>query len=311
MLIVIVGPTASGKSALSVRLAKKFGGEIISADSRQVYKGLNIGTGKITQKEMMGIPHHLLDVASPKKRFTVSQYQKLARKAIEDIQKRNNVPFLVGGSPLYIYAVADGWVLPEVPPNPKLREKLEKLTATELFLRLKKLDPKRTSTIEQKNKRRLIRALEIVFTTGKPVPPLVKNNITTIPWYGSDVLFIGVKRSSQELKKRIRKRITAMFKQGLVQEVRKLRSSGLSWQRIEELGFEYRLVASYLREVQKVPTLATLARVGTLQEELKAKIEKATEDFARRQKTWFKKDQRIHWIKTSNEAEKTVLKFVK
>lgn len=166
----------------------------------------------------------------------------------------------------------------------------------------------RQSSGQAKNKRRLIRALEIVLTTGKPVPPLQKNIITTIPWYNSDYVFIGVKRTPQELKKRIRKRISVMFKQGLLREVKKLRSSGLSWNRIEELGFEYRFIASYL---QKGLTLAALTRVRPLQKELKARIQKATEDFARRQMSWFKKDKRIHWIGNSKEAQHYLRSFLK
>ncbi|MDP2967519.1 MAG: tRNA (adenosine(37)-N6)-dimethylallyltransferase MiaA, partial [bacterium] len=169
-LIVILGPTASGKSELAVRLAKKFNGEVISADSRQVYKGMDIGTGKITKKEMQNIPHHLLNVTSPKRRFTVAQYRKLALKAIDKIFKKGKIPILCGGTGFYIQAVVDGIVIPEVKPDWRLRSNLEQLSTEELFNRLKKLDPKRAKTIDKKNRRRLIRALEIVIKTKKPVP---------------------------------------------------------------------------------------------------------------------------------------------
>lgn len=286
-LIAIVGATASGKSDLGVRLAKRFDGEIVSADSRQVYKGLDIGSGKITRKEMMGIPHHLLDVASPKRVFSVGIYQKLALKKIGQIQKRGKLPILVGGTPFYVYAVVDGYVFPEVKPNPTLRKALERLGIEQLFAKLKKLDLRRSETIEQKNKRRLIRALEIVMTTGKPVPELKK---TTPPF---DVLMIGIKRSPEELKKLIHARLVMRLKQGMIEEVDQLHKSGLSWNRLEELGLEYRFVAQYLQN--KISY-----------EEMVDSLEKAINDFARRQMVWFKRDPRIHWIRTVSEASKIV-----
>lgn len=282
-LIVILGPTASGKSALGVKLAQKFGGEIISADSRQVYKGLDIGSGKITKKEMRGIPHHLLSIVSPQKRFSVAQYQEFARKKIQDIQEQNKLPFLVGGSPLYIYAVVDGWVIPEVKPNPNLRKQLEKLTAEQLLKKLQKLDPRRAQTIEQKNPRRLIRALEIVMTTKRPVPLFQKH---PLPY---PVLFLGIRRPEKELKQRNVLRLEKRFRQGMIAEVKKLHAQGVSWQRLEEFGLEYRYIAQYLQ--------------GKLSlQEMRAKLYKAIMDFARRQMTWFKKDKRIHWINNQKEG---------
>ncbi|MDO8474442.1 MAG: tRNA (adenosine(37)-N6)-dimethylallyltransferase MiaA [bacterium] len=289
-LIVILGPTASGKSALGVQLAKKFKGEIISADSRQVYKGLDIGSGKITKKEMGGVPHHLLGIASPKRRFTVSQYAKLAQQAVVSVQKKDKIPFFVGGSPLYIYAVTDGWVLPKVSPNNALREKLNKLTAVELLSKLKKLDPRRAKTIEQKNPRRLIRALEIVMTTKKPVPQFRKH---PLPY---PVLFLGVKKSSIVLRKNIRKRFLSMLRRGFLNEVKTLRKNKLSWNAIENFGLEYRQASQYLQgKISK--------------QEMIEKTVKATEDFARRQITWFKKDQRIHWIHSYKEAQNLIERF--
>src|SRR3990167_3851819 len=166
-IIVILGPTASGKSALAVKLAKKFNGEVISADSRQVYKGLNIGTGKITRKEMGGVPHYCLDVVSPKKIFTVADFKKCAEKAIEKIFAKNKTPIIVGGTGLYIQAVVDNITLPEVKPNWKLRKELEKKTTEEMFKMLKKLDPERAKTIDAKNPRRLIRAIKTAEALGK------------------------------------------------------------------------------------------------------------------------------------------------
>ena len=289
-LIVIVGPTASGKSELAVKLAKRLQGEIVSADSRQVYRGLNIGSGKITRKEMMGILHHLLDVASPERTFTVAQYQKRAARAILDIQKRGKLPFLVGGSPFYVYAVVDGITIPEVKPNPKLRKELEQLSIEELLEKLKRLDPERIKTIEQKNKRRLIRALEIVMATGKPVPQLQK--VTS----RFDVLMLGIRRPTEELKRRIEKRLNKRLKQGMVKEVERLHEQGVSWRRLEEFGLEYRYVAQFLEE-------------KITKQEMIALIQKESEAFVRRQMLWFKKDPRIHWVENYNHAENLVSQF--
>ena len=283
-LIVILGPTASGKTDLSVKLAKKYNGEVVSADSRQVYKGLNIGSGKITKKEMCGIPHWLLDVANPKTRFTVAQYQKLALKAIKDIQRKNKIPFLVGGTGFYIQSVVDGIIIPEIKPDWKLRKKLEKLNNEELFEKLKELDPKRAAVIDRQNPRRLIRALEIVLKTKKPVPKLGR------PTSQFSVLEIGVKKSPDELKKLINKRFLKRLKNNaLINEVKKLRKSGLSFKRLEEFGLEYRFVAQYLQN--KISW-----------QKMIDKIQKESEHFAKRQMTWFKRDKRIHWIKNSKEA---------
>ena len=290
-LVVILGPTASGKSDLSVKLAKKFRGEIISADSRQVYKGLNIGSGKITKKEMRGVSHHLINIANPKNKFTVAQFQKSAFKKIKIIQNRGHVPFLVGGTGFYIQSVVDEVEIPEVKPNWKLRKKLEKKPEDELFLMLKKLDPKRAIIIDKKNPRRLIRAIEIVKTTGKPVP---KTSLHT--QVCKDVLQIGIKKSPKTLKKLIRKRLIKRLNQGMVTEVRKLRRQGLSWKRLEELGLEYRFIAQYLQE--KITYQQMIER-----------IQKESEHFAKRQMTWFKKDKRINWIKSRKQEEGLVKTF--
>ena len=288
-LIVIVGPTASGKTELAIKLAKKFNGEIINADSRQVYKGMDIGTAKPTKDEMKGIPHYLLDVASPKRKFTVAHYRKLALKAIEKIQKKGKIPFLVGGTWFYIRAVVDGLVIPEVPPDWKLRKKLEKKSAKELYQILKKLDPERAKTIERENKRRLIRAIEICKKIGK-VPPLKFN---PLPY---PVLMIGIKRTKRELKERIKKRFFEWLKRGLILEVIKLRKQGVSFKRIEEFGMHYREIAKYLQ--------------GKISE--KEMIEnsiKEIQNYAKKQMNWFKKDKRIHWI---HEKElKKLIKLIK
>ena len=291
-LVVILGPTASGKSELAIKLAKKFNGEIVSADSRQVYKSLDIGTGKVTKKEMKGIPHHLLDVASPKRRFTVAQYRKLALKAINKIQKKNKIPILCGGTGFYIQAVVNGIIIPEVKPDWRLRSNLNKLSAAELYQKLKKLDPKRAKTIEKKNKRRLVRAIEIIMKTKKPVPPFKKQ---PLPY---PVLIIGIKKSLEELKKIIEKRFLKWLRQGLIKEVKNLKKSGLSWKKIEDFGIHYRVIAQYLQNKINY-------------KEMIENSLKELRNYAKRQMTWFKRDKRIIWVKNYKEAEKLIKKFLK
>ena len=274
-LIVILGPTASVKSDLAIKLAQRFNGEIVSADSRQVYKGMDIGTGKITKKEMKGIPHHLLDVVLPKRKFSVAQYQKLAIEAINKILKNKKIPFLVGGSPFYLYSIIEEWQFPKLKPDWKLRKKLEKKSAKELFEILKKLDPRRAKIIEKHNKRRIIRAIEIAKKIGK-VLKLEKK-----PQF--DCLIIGIKKPKEELKKLIEKRLLKRLNKVLINEVKKLKKQGVSWKRLESFGLEYRWVAYYLQN--KI----------TYQEMIE-KLQKDIEHFAKRQMTWFKKDKRIKWI---------------
>ena len=289
-LIVILGPTASGKSDLAVKLAQKFNGEVISADSRQVYRNMDIGTGKVTQKEMAGIPHHLLDVVSPKRRFTVVQYQKLAFQSINRILKRGKIPILCGGSPFYVYSVVEGWIFPKLKPDWKLRKKLEKESPEELLKILKKLDLKRSKTIEKKNKRRLIRAIEICKKLAK-VPKLKKEK-------KFNCLLIGIRKSKTELRKLIERRLLKRLKKGMIAEVKKLRKSGVSFKRLEEFGLEYRFVALYLQKKINHKDMV---------EKLKKEIEK----FSKRQMTWFKKDKRIHWTPPTHYPYKYAEKLVK
>jgi len=275
-IVVILGPTASGKSALAVKIAKKINGEIVSADSRQVYKGLNIGSGKITKKEMSDIPHYCMDIVSPKKIFTVVDFKKYADKAIEKIFAKNKTPIIVGGTGLYIQAIVDNIALPEVKPDWKLRKELEKKTTKEMFAILKKLDPRRAKNIDAKNPRRLIRAIEIAKVLGK-----VPNLDIQCPSWGATQ--IGIKLPDEVLKKNIEKRIKKMLKDGLVAETKKLKKSGLSWKRIYELGFEYKYPALFLqKKINK--------------DEMLSKMLTENWQYAKRQMTWFKRDKRIEWI---------------
>lgn len=280
-LIVVVGPTATGKSDLAIKLAKKFNGEIISADSRQVYKGMDIGTNKIIKKEMQGIPHYLLDIASPKRQFTVAQYKQKANKVIKKIYKKNKIPIICGGTGFYIQAVVEGLEIPRVKPDQKLRKRLEKETIEALFKKLKKLDPCRAKNIDSKNRRRLIRALEIVIKTGKPVLKL-----KTKP--SLNVLFIGIKKFPKELKELIDKRVDKMIKNGLEKEVKKL---------VKKYGW----------------TIVMKNAIGYQEFREKNPIEKIklhTYQFVKRQMTWFKRNRRIYWIEKYKEAEKLARKFL-
>ncbi|MFA5023070.1 MAG: tRNA (adenosine(37)-N6)-dimethylallyltransferase MiaA [Candidatus Paceibacterota bacterium] len=306
-IYVIVGPTASGKTAYSIKLAQKVGGEIISADSRQVYRGMDIGTGKVTKKEMAGIPHHLLDVASPKKVFTVSDYQKLAKQKIEEIIARGHTPIIVGGTGFYIQAIVDDLVLPEVEPNKKLRASLEAKPPSELFAILKKLDPVRAKNIDAKNPRRLIRAIEIVKALGK-VPEL-RSRISlhekrllnssaggdrfSRSEMGSletkyDFKIIGIKIDQEKLNKKIHQRLIERLKSGMLAEVKKLHAQGLSWKRMEELGLEYRYLARFLNP---------RANKKITKSEMTAQLEKEIIKYSKRQMAWFKRDKRIKWVK--------------
>ncbi|PIV31810.1 tRNA (adenosine(37)-N6)-dimethylallyltransferase MiaA [Candidatus Wolfebacteria bacterium CG02_land_8_20_14_3_00_37_12] len=302
-LIVILGPTASGKSNLAVKIARKIDGEIISADSRQVYKGLNIGSGKITKKEMRGIPHYLLNVASPKRTFTVTQYQKLAKKTLINIIKRDKIPIICGGTGLYIDALIYDYQFPQVPPQPKLRKQLEKKSTEKLFEQLKKLDPRRATNIDKNNRRRLIRALEICISTGKPTPSLNDIRVNPLLSFGNprqsaSILKIGIKKSPEELKYLIKKRLIKRLN-GIIKEVKNLHyNQKLSWQRLDDLGLEYRYVSRYLRGLIN-------------KKEMVESLEKEIYRYAKRQMTWFKKDEKIHWIDNDGEARKLTQQFLK
>lgn len=281
-VIVIVGPTASGKTSLSIQLAQKFDGEVISADSRQVYRGLDLGTGKVTQEEMGGIPHYLLDVADPKDTYTVADYVRDGRSALDNILSQNKLPIIVGGTFLYIDALLGKISTPEVPPNETLRRDLEMRTAAELFALLKKKDPARAKTIDAKNKRRLIRALEIVAALGA-VPPTTPNEFYT-------PLTLGITISKEKLRENISRRIIDRINHGMIEEVQNLYAQGLSYARMEALGLEYRYIAEFLQN-------------KITQSEMMTQIETKSMQYAKRQMTWLKRNTEIQWFE-SHEVEK-------
>ncbi|HWB34007.1 MAG TPA: tRNA (adenosine(37)-N6)-dimethylallyltransferase MiaA [Candidatus Paceibacterota bacterium] len=291
-VIAIVGPTASGKSSLGIYLAQKLNGEVISADSRQVYRGLDIGTGKVTTKEMRGIPHHLLSVASPKKQFTVDQFVKLGSKAIESISKQGRMPIIVGGTGLYIDMLLGRMSYPEIPPNPTLRKQLERKSVEQLFLMLRKLDPRRAKTIDAKNPRRLVRAIEIATLRNKKSS--ARGSVARQQY---TVLWLGINPSDAVLKKNINARLLARLKAGMVAEARRLHAQGLSYKRMRELGLEYRFLADLLEK--KLDT-----------KEFETGLERAIWQYAKRQRTWFKRNQNIRWIRNKVEALRLAKKFL-
>lgn len=290
-LITVLGPTASGKSDIAVEIALAHSGEVVSADSRQVYRGMDIGSGKITEEEMREIPHHLLDVADPKERYTASQYKKDAENAISDIHARGNLPILCGGTGFYISSVVNDLEFPEVPPNEELRKVLEKKSTEELFEELQKKDPERAESIDRHNKVRLVRALEIVEHLGA-VPTLEKRES---PY---DLLLIGLNPDRDTLREKIHIRLEQRLKEGMIEEVKELHQRGVSWSRLEELGLEYRYLALYLQDKLTF-------------EEMQTRLESEINHYAKRQMTWFKRDERIRWFDPSKRKEilNTVRKF--
>jgi tRNA dimethylallyltransferase len=296
-LIVVLGPTASGKSALGIHLAQRFHGEIVSADSRQVYRGLDIGSAKVTQEEQALVPHHLLDVIAPRETYTVSQFQHEALEALNAILERGYQPFLVGGSPHYIQAVVDRFDIPHVAPQPELRAQLEARSLDDLMAQLARLDPASAAVIDRHNARRVIRALEVCLVTGTPFSA---QRGKADPLYRS--LLLGIQWPREVLYQRIDERVDERMQQGMIEEVEGLLAQGISHERLEALGLEYRFIGRWLRG--EYPSEAEMVQ----------RLKYAIHDFTRRQLSWFRRDNRIVWIeggKTMAElAEQTVSTFL-
>lgn len=282
-LIVILGPTACGKSGLGVRLAKRYGGEIVSADSRQVYRGLDLGTGKITPEEMDGVPHHMLDVTDPGESYSVALFQRGAYAAIDGIVRRGRTPFLVGGTGLYVRAVSEGYVFHAAPPDPTLRAGLEALSTEELRRRLLAagVEP---DTDAWNNRPRLVRLLEKERNGEDP-----RAEKERAPRY--DVLTLGVSFDRETVCKRIDARLTARLDAGMVEEVAKLRERGLPDAFLDGLGLEYRYILRYL--TGEIPD-----RAGLVDE-----LGRAIKRFAKRQMSWFRKDRDVHWLDMTADPE--------
>jgi tRNA dimethylallyltransferase len=287
-VIAIVGPTASGKTALGIYLAKKLGGEVISADSRQLYRGMDIIAATPSKKEMDGVPHHLLRVAHPKREYSAGEYVRETEKLLPKLAKRNAIPIVVGGTGFYVNALLSDMIIPEVAPDEKLRARLYKKSAHELFSMLKKLDPVRAKTIDPHNPARLVRAIEIAKKLGK-VPP-----IQYAKKY--DVLWLGLSPLKDKHKAAIRARIRARFKQGLVAEAKRLRAMTPA-KRFQALGTEYRLLADFIDK--------KISR-----QELEEKLEQWEKLYARRQMRWHKRNTKIVWLKNNAQALKLSKEFL-
>ena len=271
-LIVVLGPTACGKSSLGVELARHCNGEIVSADSRQVYRGLDLGTGKITPDEMEGIPHHMLDVVEPNTPYSVADFQRGAYAAIDGILSRGKQPLLVGGTGLYIRAVTQGFVFQDTPPNPALRAELEQLSAGALYDRFRALTGLTLNESEQHNQQRLVRAVEKAEAGGYA-------DAARVPRY--DVLQLGCTYPRDVLHRRIDHRLRARLDAGMVQEVASLRAAGVTDAFLEGLGLEYRYLCRYL--------------TGQSEDELVDELGRAIKRFAKRQVQWFQKDK-VLWL---------------
>ncbi len=293
-VIVILGPTASGKTDLGIKVARKFSGEIISADSRQIYQGFDIGTAKPTLKERQTIPHHLIDIKNPNQSYTVAQYKKDCLKTIRQIINKNKLPIIVGGTGLYIKAVVDNLTIPHVKADPLLRKELEQELQDRglnfLYKELVKIDPEAAYIVDPRNPRRIIRALEIAMSTKKPFS---QTRHQGKPLF--DFLQIGVSRPKEKLRERIRKRIDMMIDEGLVDEVRNLiKKYPAGTHAFEAIG--YREIIDHLQGKSSLKAAIELMKKNTWR-------------FAKRQLTWFRKDKRIHWINSQEEAEKLIKNF--
>lgn len=297
-LILIVGPTAVGKTELAIQLAERLDGEIVSADSRLFYRGMDIGTAKPTREEQGGVPHHLIDIADPDEILSLAVFQQKAHDAILDIYTRNKIPFLVGGTGQYIRAVTEGWSPPEVKPDERLREELEKKKEERgeywLYEKLKKLDPLAAEKIDPRNYRRTVRALEVIMTTGKRFSE--QRGQSESPYH---LITIGLTRPRAELYERVDQRIDIMFANGFLEEVRGLLAKGYS------------------------PSLPTMSAIGyrecirvihgeLSEEQAKAEIRRAIRVFVRRQANWFKEsDPNIKWFRAEEGTVEDIEAYIR
>jgi len=277
-LIVIAGTNASGKSGLGIELAAHYGGEVVSADSRQVFRGLDLGSGKITPEETKGVPHHLIDVVDAGDFYSMADFQKQAYEAIDGIIARGRTPFLVGGTGLYVASVADGYVMSNRMPDLAYRNELEKLSTEELYVMLKKVIP--DTDVEPRNRNRVMRVLEKIHD-GDDVTPSKE------PRY--ETLRLGVTWERDILRKRIDERLDRRLEQGMIEEVKGLLDSGVSETFMIKLGLEYKFITQYLK-----------GEYSSL-DEMKELLATAIKQFAKRQMTWFRRDQSIQWLDMTSD----------
>ena len=279
-VIAIVGPTASGKTALSIAVAKKFNGEVVSADSRQVYAGMDIGTGKITREEMAGIPHHLIDIADPVTVYSGADFAKDANEAIMSILERKHCPIVTGGTFFYIDLLRGKIQPAPVEPNEDFRNSLAHFKDDELFSQLQERDARRAENIDPFNRRRLVRALEVIEALGSV--PEQKEVESPYEW-----LIVGVEVPSAPLQDKIHDRLIARLEQGMIEEVKTLVAQGVTYERLDDLGLEYRYIGQYLQN-------------RLTYEEMVIELETKIRQYAKRQLTWLKRDTEIEWFSSTN-----------
>lgn len=276
-ILSVVGTNASGKSDLAVKLALHFNGEVISADSRQLYRGLDLGTGKLTIDEMQGVPHYMIDILDVNTMYSVVDYQREVYRIIDDILSRGKLPIIAGGTGLYTRAVVKGYIFRDVPQNDELRERLETKTTEELYEELKNISEAAAARNTASNRRRIIRALEKYYTIGEAG---LEEGFE--PRY--EALQLGVTWPNEILHKRIDERMKRRFDQGMLEEVKELLRQGATGEFLEALGLEYRYIYRYISGDYKT------------KDELYEALGRAIKRFAKQQKTWFRKDQDIHWL---------------
>ena len=296
-LIVIIGPTAVGKTEISLRLAEIFNGEIISADSRLFYRGMDIGTAKPTQEERDRIPHYLIDVSAPDQVWSLALYLPEAYNIIRDIQERGHLPFLVGGTGQYIQAIIEGWDLPAVQPDPGLRGVLnkwaEQIGVNGLRQRLQVLDPEAAEGIDGPNLRRMIRAMEVILTSGEKFSQQKGKSGSLF-----NILQIGLNRPREELYQRIDQRIDRMINDGLVKEVEKLMEKGYSPELSSMSAIGYKQIVSFLREEI------------TLEEAIN-QIRSKTRKYVRQQTNWFNENApEIHWFSATTDPTDEIIQII-
>ena len=301
-LVAIVGPTGIGKSKLALHLAQTFEGEIVSADSRQAYCHMDIGTAKPSREELSLVPHHLINIVNPDEDFSLAQYQELAHRVIDDIHQRNKLPILVGGSGMYVWSVLEGWGIPRVPPDSEFRRSLEEKAARigkdKLYQELEAVDPVAVQRIDRRNVRRVIRALEVHRDTATPFSQLQCKKAPTF-----NTLIIGLTTDRAELYRRIDLRVDEMMKQGLVGEVKKLMNMGYDYNMSAMSGIGYKQISMFLKGKL---TLATATQ----------QIKFETHRFIRHQYNWFRlKDERIKWFdiqdRVDSEITRLLVSFIK
>lgn len=278
-VVAVVGTNASGKSALGIRLAKQFEGEIISADSRQVFRGLDLGSGKVTTEEMQGVPHYLIDVREPGEFFSMADFQKMSYEKIEEIRARKHLPMIVGGTGLYVDSVLDGYQLSDQEPDLAYRAELEKLTTPALYAKLVTLVP--DVNVEKNNRNRVMRMLERIHDGDDAVPSKQARY---------DSLRLGVSWERDVLAKRIDERIRMRLEQGMIEEVQGLLDSGVSRDFLLGLGLEYRYITQYL--IGEIPD----------RDDMLAQLAHAIKKFAKRQMTWFRRNPDIIWLDMQGDA---------